>query len=148
MSATMTVSVTMSAATSAAGTPSVRDVRCDDRRMEPAARRERRRQLQITRRHRRNKIVENLIRQTFVKDAFVTIALKVEFQAFELDARLIGDVFDRNRAVVRLTRLGTQRRELGTNVRYEVVARRVRIVEEFESILRERWVNCVRFPWR
>ena len=60
--------------------------------------------------------------------------MEIELQAFELDAKLVRDIFERNRAVVRLTRLRTKGRKLRAYVRYEIIAARIRIVETFQNI--------------
>ena len=110
--------------------------------MKSAARREARRQFHITRRENGNKVVQNLVRESFVKNAFVAIRLIIKFQTLEFNAFLIGDVFEREFAVVRLTRLRTKRRELRIHVLYHIVALRIRIVKDLKNIGR-RFLNDV-----
>lgn len=111
--------------------------------MEPASGRELRRESQATRLHDGDEIVENRVREAFVENALVSVRLKIELQTLEFDAKLVGDELERQRPVVGLTRLRAERRELGADVRDNVIPLRARVVEEFENIGR-RFLNDVR----
>ena len=111
--------------------------------MEPASGRELRRESQATRLHDGDEIVENRVREAFVENALVSVRLKIELQTLEFDAKLVGDELERQRPVVGLTRLRAERRELGADVRDNVIPLRARVVKEFENIGR-RFLNDVR----
>ena len=111
--------------------------------MEPASGREFRRKSQAARFHDGDEIVENRIRQAFVENALVSVRLKIELQALEFDAKLVGDELERQRSVVGLARLRAERRELGADVRDDIIPFRARVVKEFENIGR-RFLNDVR----
>lgn len=111
--------------------------------MEPASGRELGGKAQTARLHDGNEIVEDRVRQPFVKNALVAVRLEVEFQALKLDAQLVGDELERQRPVVGLTRLRAERRELGADVRDDIIPFRARVVKEFENIGR-RFLNDVR----
>lgn len=104
--------------------------------MKTAARRKFRRQFEITRLHHGYEIVDDLIRQPFVKYALITIRLEVELQTLEFDALLIRNEREGQRAVVRLSRNGAQRGELRANVRDNVISSGERIVKEDENFRR------------
>ena len=104
--------------------------------MKTAARREFCRKSQASRLHDRRKIVQHIVRKTFIEHALVTIRLEVEFQTLELDAKLIGDKREGQRPIIRLTGFGTQRRKLRTHVRDDVIASRARILEKLKYLRR------------
>ena len=119
------------------------DVFGDDLRMQSASGRKFGGYFDVSGLHGRDHVVENLIGQPFVENAFVAIRLQVEFQAFEFDAQLVGDVLERNRSVVGLSGFRAQRREFRTHVRDEIVAIRIRIVERFKYLGRRLFGNDV-----
>ena len=128
-----TAAATAAATASAAVFPVGRNVLDDDLRMKSSAGSKVGGYAQKAWFQNARKIVENLIRQPFVKDALVAVRLEIELQALELDAELVRDIFERDRAVVRLTRLRTEGRKLRTYVRYEIIAARIRVVEAFQN---------------
>ena len=111
--------------------------------MKTAARRKFRLQFKIARFHHGNEILDDLICQPLVKDSLVTIRLKVELQTLKFDALLIWNERKGQRAIVRLSRDGAQRRELRANVRDNVISSRKRIVKEDENFGRRLLFNNV-----
>jgi len=80
-----------------------------------------------------DEIVEDLVRQGFVINTLVTIALQVEFQGFELETFLIGAIPDGDRCEIGLTSLGTDAGKLRALDFDLVIALRGRIIKRLQK---------------
>jgi hypothetical protein len=79
-------------------------------------------------------VIQYIIGQGLVKDAFVPIALQVEFQALELDATAVGAVLDGDLAEVRLPCPRADAGEFRTADGNGVVAPRARVVKDLKFL--------------
>ena len=80
-----------------------------------AAGREGRRQFDVTRMQCVDHIIQNSVRNLFVKDALVPKLLQIQLQAFQLDAEPVWNILEGERAEVRLSRFRADRRKLGAD---------------------------------
>ena len=79
-----------------------------------------------------HEVVEQLVRHSFVEDAFVAESLEVELERFQFDADRVGRVLVDDRAEVRLPRLRTDARELRADNLDLILASDPRIREGFQ----------------
>jgi len=103
-----------------------------------AAWRKRRGERDLSRAETADKIVENLIRHAFVKNALVAELLQVQFEAFEFNAPLVRDVAERERPEVGLTGFRTDRCEFGTHNFDDVIPVRCWIWKDFKQFINGR----------
>jgi len=82
-----------------------------------------------------DQVVEDDVGDVFIKDAFVAIALQIEFQALEFDAFFGGDVGEGQGSEVGLAGLGADRGELGADDLDLVIPLRELVVEGLEQVL-------------
>jgi hypothetical protein len=80
-----------------------------------------------------DEIVEDLIRDIFVENAFVAEFDQVVFQCLQFDTEPVGDVLDANLTEIRKPSFRTNRCELRTSDGNLVVAAGVRVGERFEG---------------
>lgn len=76
-------------------------------------------------------IVQNIIGQVLVKDAFVAVTLEIKLERFKLDAELVGAIRDMDRAEIRLAGLGAKAGEFRTIDLDIIVLLRMRIIKGF-----------------
>ena len=79
------------------------------------------------------KIVGDAVGEGFVEDAFIAVVLKIELEAFELDAHAVGAVTQCDRAEIGMTGLWAEAGEPLGHMLDEIVAVRVGIVEALEE---------------
>ena len=80
------------------------------------------------------KIIEETIDDRFIKDALSAETLQIELERFQFHAKLIGSVGIGDGSEVRLSCLGTQAGELGTDNFNGVIASRSGIGEGFQLL--------------
>jgi len=78
-----------------------------------------------------SQIIQYIVCQSLIKDAFIAVALHIEFQALQLDAGFLRTVFDDDFAKVGLACTRTNARKLGTSYGYTIVPFRARIIKQF-----------------
>jgi len=88
----------------------------------------------------RSQIIQDIVCQSLVKNAFIAVALHVEFQALQLDAEFVRTVFDDNFAEIWLARARTNAGEFRTSYGDTVIPLKTRIIK---YIYLERFVHCV-----
>ena len=81
---------------------------------------------------RHHEVVEQPIRHGFVEDALIAEPLQIQFERFQLDARLIGHVRERDGAEVGLPGFGANAGELGADDLDGVVASGSWVGKSFE----------------
>lgn len=79
-----------------------------------------------------DQVIQDLIRDLLMEGPFIAIAPKIEFQAFELHAELIGDVADPDLCEIRLAGLRAKTGEFRTFDIDRIIAPRIRILEDLE----------------
>ena len=80
-----------------------------------------------------DEIVKDLVRDIFVKDAFVTKTDQVVLQSLQLDTAIVGYIGNADFTKVWESSLGTHRRKLGTADRDFVIAVGFRIGKGFKG---------------
>ena len=79
-----------------------------------------------------DQIIQNPIRNVLVENALIPKLLQVHFQTFQLDAKLIRHVLERESSEIRLSRFGTDRRELRANDLNQIIPMGTRILKGFK----------------
>ena len=80
-----------------------------------------------------DEVVEDPVREGFVINALVAIALQVEFQGLELETFLVGAIADGDRCEIGLAGLGTEAGEFRTLDFDLVIPLRGRIIKRFQK---------------
>lgn len=81
-----------------------------------------------------DQVIEQPVGHVFVENPEVPEGLKIELEALELDARLVGDVAYAYGAEVRLAGLGAQAGELMSEMLDEVIPLRMGVIERLELL--------------
>lgn len=81
-----------------------------------------------------NQLVENLIGHRFVETTFVAEAPDIHFERLQLDAGFVGNIFEIQRAEIRLTGFGAQASELWKAHADGEIALRRRVGKGFEGL--------------
>ena len=81
-----------------------------------------------------HEIVKYRVRYMLVERTVITVLLQIDFQRLQLEAELVGNVANIDRAKIGLSGNRANRSELGTHGVDHIVAIRKRILESFESI--------------
>jgi len=79
-------------------------------------------------------VVEYIICEGLVKDSFVTEALHIELEAFQLDTYFIGAVFDYNLAEIRLAGFWAEAGKFGAVDGDGVIALGARVVKKLKFV--------------
>ena len=82
----------------------------------------------------RRQIVENIVCQLLVEDAFVAVALEIELEGFKLKAELVGAIRDMDGAEIGLTGLGAEAGKFRTIDLDIIVPLGMGILESFQNI--------------
>ena len=90
----------------------------------------------VTRLHRFDEIVQDLVRDHLMERAFVPVAPKIKLEAFEFHAEFIGYVGDTDRRKIRLPGLGTKAREFWALHLNRVIPAGIGVLEYLEFFRR------------
>ena len=82
------------------------------------------------------KVIENSIGDVFVEDTFVAKFLKIELEALQFHAELVGDIFENQRSKVGLASLGADRGKFRAMDLNRVGPTGEGVFETFELILK------------
>ncbi len=88
-----------------------------------------------------HKVVQNSVRNSLIKDAFVTKSLQIHLQTLQLHADFVGHVRKNDRAIVGLASFRANRRKFRAVMLDREVTLTGRVVEDFENVSKLRGVG-------